>query len=165
MKNPDLKNIRKTLYKEILEHVPIACVDIAIVVGGSVLMVKRDDPPAKGEWWLPGGRVLKGEMMQGTALRKAKEEVGIECHVGPLIHTAEIIFPDGPFGISVHSINSCFFLYPVETDFKIKLDAHQTDFKWVKSIPNNIHEYVERCLMGAGLKKESIHQKRSIIKS
>ena len=32
--------------------------------------------------------------MRETALRKAKEEVGIECHIGPIIHTAETIFPD-----------------------------------------------------------------------
>jgi colanic acid biosynthesis protein WcaH len=81
------------LYRRILETMPIPCVAIAIVAGGSVLLVMRKDPPARGQWWLPGGRVLKGEMMRDAALRKAHEEVGIECHVGPIIHTAETIFP------------------------------------------------------------------------
>ena len=52
--------------------------------------------------------------MRETARRKAREEVGIDCHIGPIIHTAETIFPDGPGGIPVHSINSCFLVYPVE---------------------------------------------------
>ena len=94
------------LYKQIIGNVPIACVDVAIVAKGSVLLVRRKDHPAKGQWWLPGGRVLKGEMMKIAAARKARDEVGIECHVGPIVHTAETIFPDGPGGVSIHSINS-----------------------------------------------------------
>ena len=139
------------LYRQILECMPIPCVDIAIVANGSVLLVKREDAPAKGQWWLPGGRVLKGEMMRDAAKRKAREEVGIECHVASIIHTAETIFPDGPDGIPVHSINSCFFLYPVSADFEIKLDLHQSEYQWVDHIPTGLHEYVERCLLGAGL--------------
>lgn len=139
------------LYRKILENVPIGCVDITIVADGAVLLVKRKDPPAKGKWWVPGGRVLKGEMMRDTALRKAREEVGIECHAGPIIHTAETIFQDGPHGIPVHSINACFFLYPVDSNFKPALDSHHSDFRWVTRIPKRIHPYVERCLLAAGL--------------
>jgi colanic acid biosynthesis protein WcaH len=143
------------LYQQILENMPIACVDIAIVANGAVLLVVRNDAPAKGQWWVPGGRVLKGEMMKDAAVRKAREEVGVECHVGPIIHTAETIFPDGPDNIPVHSINSCFFMYPVSPDFQVTLDGHQTDYRWVDHIPDGLHEYVERCLIGAGLTKRT----------
>lgn len=141
------------LYFQILENLPIACIDIAIVAQGAVLLVKRKDAPAKGQWWVPGGRVLKGEMMREAAARKAREEVGIRCQVGPIIHTAETIFPDGPNNIPVHSINSCFFLYPTQSSFRPELDDHHADFKWVNTIPDGLHPYVERCLMGAGLEK------------
>lgn len=147
------KLIPEELYCQILENVPIACVDVAIIAQGSVLLVRRKDSPAKGQWWVPGGRVHKGELMRETAIRKAYEEVGIECHVGPIIHTAETIFPDGPNGIPVHSINSCFFLYPVGHDFAPQLDEHHQGYIWVNHIPDGLHPYVERCLMGAGLIK------------
>lgn len=143
--------IPQKLYNDILSNMPIACVDIAIVAYGSVLLVMRNDPPAKGQWWVPGGRVLKGEMMTETAARKAREEVGIACHVGPIIHTAETIFPDGPFEIPVHSINSCFFLYPSDPHFRPNLDDHHTDFRWVNYVPDDVHPYVQRCLLSAGL--------------
>ncbi len=65
------------LYRQILEFMPIPCVDVAIVAHGAVLLVRRDDPPAQGEWWIPGGRILKGEMMRDAAIRKARQEVGI----------------------------------------------------------------------------------------
>ena len=153
------KFISEELYYRILENVPIACVDVAIVAQGSVFLVKRGDFPAKGQWWLPGGRVLKGEMMREAAIRKAREEVGIECHIGPIVHTAETIFPGGPNEIPVHSINSCFFLYPGSPDFRPRLDGHHDDYKWVNHIPDGLHPYVERCLMGAGLtKKENINK-------
>ena len=147
------KLIPQKLYNQILENIPIPCVDIAIIYNGAVLIVKRKDRPAKGQWWVPGGRVLKGEMMSDTAKRKSKEEVGIECQVGPIIHTAETIFPDGPEGIPFHSINSCFFMYPSSDSAIPDLDNHHTDLKWVRFIPENIHPYVERCLLSAGLEK------------
>lgn len=146
-------NIPDSLYHQIITHLPIACVDIAIIARGSVLLVKRNDPPAKGEWWLPGGRVYKGETMRQTAKRKAQEEVGIECHVGPIIHTAETIFPDGPEGIPVHSINSCFMLYPINANFEVKLDNHHSDYAWCGSgHSNDLHPYVIKCLLGARIK-------------
>jgi colanic acid biosynthesis protein WcaH len=102
---------------------------------------------------VPGGRVRKGETMKETALRKAVEEVGLDCHVGPIIHTAETIFPDGPGGVAVHSINTCFFLYPAAATIRAKLDGHHGGAKWVRSIPAGLHPYVTRCLEGAGLER------------
>ncbi|MCC7450185.1 MAG: NUDIX domain-containing protein [Anaerolineae bacterium] len=149
------KFIPWSLYREILEYLPIPCVDIAIVANGAVLLVKRKDAPAKDQWWVPGGRVHKGETMRQTASRKAREEIGIDCHVGPIIHTAETIFPDGPDNIAVHSINSCFFVYPVSPVFQLCLDDHHSEYCWVDHIPEelHLHPYVERCLLGAGLEK------------
>lgn len=143
-------------YRAVLECMPIACVDVAIVHRGAVLLVKRKDAPARGQWWVPGGRVWKGETMRETAARKALAEVGIKCHVGPIIHTAETIFPDGPGGVAVHSINACFFLYPVATASRLhsKLDAHHDGAKWVRTIPTGLNPYVIRCLQGAGLEAE-----------
>lgn len=148
--NPDF--IEPELYRQILKSIPIACVDVAIVDQGAVLLVKRGDDPAKGQWWLPGGRVLKGEKMATTARRKASEEVGIDCVVGPLIHTAETIFPDGPGGIDVHSINSCFLLYPKQHgELKVKLDSHHEEHRMISVIPYSFHPYVKECLKGCGL--------------
>jgi colanic acid biosynthesis protein WcaH len=141
------------VYLQILRSVPIACVDVCVVAAGRVLLVQRRDPPARGQWWVPGGRVLKGEKMRDTARRKARDEVGLECHVGPIIHTAETIFPDGPGGIPVHSINSCFLLYPYYGALPdaVRLDEHHGGWQWVDRIAEGLHPYVAECLRGAGL--------------
>jgi colanic acid biosynthesis protein WcaH len=147
--------IPQELYNLVLQHVPVACVDIAIVAGGCILLVRRKDRPALGEWWVPGGRVHKGEKMRETARRKAREEVGMDCHVGPLIHTAETIFPDGPSGIPVHSINSCFLLFPASgaAPARVKLDEHHAEWRWAGTVPGDLHPYVADCLLAAGLER------------
>lgn len=147
-------HIEDSLYKQILACIPIACVDVAIMSKGSVLLVMRGDMPARGQWWLPGGRVLKGETMKQTAVRKARLEVGLDCFVGPLVHTAETIFPDGPHGESVHSINSCFMLFPKRPNDQPYLDGHHVSYKWSSIIEDDMAEYVKACLLKCGLEEK-----------
>lgn len=146
-----MKWVPSKTYREILSSVPIACVDIAIVFEGRILLVERTDAPAKGQLWLPGGRVHKGELLKEAASRKAIEEVGIRCHVGPILLTAETIFEDGPDDIAVHSINTCFFLFPKDEVVNVKLDGHHARYRWISSIAPDLHPYVRRCLSAAGL--------------
>ncbi|MBD3262467.1 MAG: NUDIX domain-containing protein [Candidatus Altiarchaeales archaeon] len=139
------------LYKQILKNVPISCVDIAILHEGRILLVKRKDEPGAGRLWLPGGRVYKGELMRETAARKALEEVGISCNVGPIVHTAETIFDTGYGGIPVHSINICFFLYPTKCPVEVQLDSHHDGHVWVDTVPPDLDKYVRDCLAATGL--------------
>lgn len=142
------------LYRAIVGCMPIPCVDVAIIDAGAILLVRRKDSPALGHWWVPGGRVLKGEMMADAAARKAREEVGLDCIVGRIVHTAETIFPDGPYGLPIHSVNTCFLLHPKSPGARPALDSHHDDFRWVKGIPPGLHPYVTACLRGAGLNPE-----------
>ena len=66
---------------------------------------------------------------------------------------AETIFPDGPGGIAVHSVNVCIHLHPVSARLRpsTALDAHHGGAKWVRTIPAGLDPYVVRCLQGAGL--------------
>lgn len=146
-----MKWIPSETYRQILSSVPIACVDVAIVSEGRILLVERTDAPAKGQLWLPGGRVHKGELLKEAASRKAIEEVGIRCHVGPILLTSETIFEDGPNDIAVHSINTCFFLFPKDKDVNVKLDGHHAHYSWISAISPNLHSYVRSCLSAAGL--------------
>ena len=146
----ELAAIPWDLYREILRTMPIACVDVVIVMAGKALLVLRSDEPAKGQFWTPGGRVLKGERLREAAIRKARDETGLDCRVGPIVHTAETIFADGPDGIPVHSINNCFLMYPKAPDAVVSLDAHHQGWRWVATIETDLHPYVRSCLHGAG---------------
>ena len=53
--------IPNDFYRQIVDVLPILCVDLIIIKNGKYLLVKRKNKPFKGIYWSPGGRVLKGE--------------------------------------------------------------------------------------------------------
>ena len=64
-------------YRRIAERMPIPTVDAILTFEGRFLLLKRNNPPVKGEWWLPGGRVRKGEALEAAVTREVKEETGL----------------------------------------------------------------------------------------
>lgn len=54
-----------------------------VVLGGlifnkKILLIKRENPPYKGYWGLPGGKIKFGENIEKAALREIEEETGIK---------------------------------------------------------------------------------------
>ncbi len=56
---------------------------------GRLLLVRRANPPARGSWSLPGGRIEDGESEIEACRREVAEETGLEVVVGHLIGTVE----------------------------------------------------------------------------
>ena len=46
-----------------------------------ILLIKRETVPFRGYWALPGGRSERGETVEQTIIREAKEETGLEVEV------------------------------------------------------------------------------------
>ena len=52
-------------YKKVLSAIPIVCVDCLVVnENEEYLLVKRANPPLKGEYWVPGGRLYKTPLQE-----------------------------------------------------------------------------------------------------
>lgn len=58
---------------------PISCVDLAVVDGQQVLLIKRNNPPHVGKWAFPGGIIDINESPAEAAVRELHEEAGIEA--------------------------------------------------------------------------------------
>lgn len=128
-----MSQINQELYNEILTNIPIVCVDGVLKNDkGEILFLKRDNEPAKGKWWFPGGRLLKNEKLEDAIVRKVKEETNIDVRVEKYLGYTETIFETGPFDIPVHTVNFTYELSILSND--ISIDHLHSDFIWTKKI-------------------------------
>ena len=68
-------------WETVVRNVPIVSVDLVVLTDDGVVLAKRTNEPAKGEWFVPGGRVRKGERLADAVHRVAEEELGIEVEI------------------------------------------------------------------------------------
>ena len=72
-----IKKLSRRQYYKIYSLVPRMTVDLIIFYKGGIVLSRRDIPPCKGMWHLPGATVLLGERLFEAAKRIAREEVNI----------------------------------------------------------------------------------------
>lgn len=137
------------LYKNIIKNLSIVCVDVYIynVKSKKFLLVKRKNEPQKNKFCCTGGRVLKGEDLNRAALRKIREELGVNIATNKLkfLGITNTIFKNSTFeGIGSHTVNAS-FLYSVESegDFIVKLSNESSCFEWKKGSEPGIVKYVK----------------------
>jgi|SRR3989338_2125603 len=152
-------NIPLLLYKKILGLMPIPCVDLVFKSGNDVYLFKRSYEPAKNEWWLVGGRINRWETFEEAAVRKAKEEIGVDVKIIKIIGVYEIFFPVNRFDAKsiktrqkgTHTIAIDFLVEPKHKDFKLSLNEEYKGYKIVKKIDDSLHPYVKKVLKDARL--------------
>jgi colanic acid biosynthesis protein WcaH len=137
-------------YLQILKNVPIACVDLLIIHNNKCLLLKRDNEPANGEYWFPGGRINKLETIKDAAIRKAKEETNLDCEFIQVISAEESIFPKNEnMDTDVHTVNICCYLIPKDIK-SLKIDKLHNDYKWVNRQNKIYHPAVNHPLSVIG---------------
>jgi len=115
---------------------PVCCVDLVITHDNRFLLLKRAKEPARGQWWLPGGRLHKNETIKHAALRKAREETGIDCEFVKELGVNEGMFEQGPFGFGVHTVGIVCLL-KAKTD-KVVLDTNHTAHRWFNKVDDSL---------------------------
>lgn len=71
---------------------PVPAIGVSGIVFNArhdVLLIKRNQPPAKGLWSIPGGRVEAGETLVEACGREIQEETGLEVRVISLVAVVE----------------------------------------------------------------------------
>jgi 8-oxo-dGTP diphosphatase len=62
---------------------------------GRLLLIRRANPPAKGTWSLPGGRVEPGESSEHAVVRELSEETGLTGILVKEVGSVERAAPGG----------------------------------------------------------------------
>ena len=117
------------------------CVDIIIKNDQEeYLLIKRNNEPKKGEWWVIGGRVLKGETAKEAAIRKVKQETDLQVRKIEPVGYFELVNGENPFELpfNYHTVSVVFIA--VTDDYQqINLDDQSTEFKFSKKLPKEFN--------------------------
>ena len=124
-------------YAQIIEILPILCVDVIIRNHhDEFLLIKRANEPLKGQWWVIGGRVFKGETLEQAAIRKVKEETALKVEVVQFIGYYEDVCESNPFGLEIPMDSvSVVFSTVIDGKQRIRLDCQSTEWKYSKELP------------------------------
>lgn len=137
-------------FKSVIQHTPLISIDLIVRnEQGEVLLGKRVNAPAKGYWFVPGGRVRKNETLDDAFVRLVKEELGIESGItradAKFLGAFEHFYDDCVFGddISTHYV---VLAYQISVQMLIKenIDQHYSycflsELKLLKNINVNIN--------------------------
>ena len=86
-------------YSQIIEVLPILCVDVIVMnTRGEYLLIRRANQPMKGQWWVIGGRLLKGETLEQAVISKVLEETSLQVEAVHPIGYYEAVSQENPFG-------------------------------------------------------------------
>ena len=99
-------NSRKAVKKMKREYPEQPIVGVAAVIfqENAVLLAKRNQEPAKGQWSLPGGVVELGETLEEALKREIFEEVSVLMGIGGLIRLIDRILYDEQKRVRYHYI-------------------------------------------------------------
>lgn len=132
------------LYRKVLEHLAIPCVDVVVLHGKEFMLVKRKNEPEKNQWWFLGGRIFKGETLEEAATRKMRDEAGLVPLTLQQLGAWETSFDTSAFGVSTQSINIA-YTATVSTKEAHLDDDHET-CQWFTHIDSSWHPYVQAIL-------------------
>lgn len=128
-------------FKNIYSKVPRLTVEVILIRDGKVLLTKRAIEPEAGKWHTPGGTILLGESPEDTAVRTAKEELGIETKVAGFLGYIEY----KSFKTFGQDISLCFRVEQIGNE-KIQLDKGASEYAYFSEPPENTIEEQARFL-------------------
>lgn len=144
-------------FMNVVTATPLVSIDLIVMRGGvEVLLGLRNNRPAQGCWFVPGGRILKNELMQTALSRIAAKELGILTLISngelkPVFYGAfEHLYQDcfaGDIGISTHYVVLAYRI-DVPSDFALpSADDQHTELKWwpiQEALSSNaVHQYTK----------------------
>ena len=133
-------------YRAMVDLMPILCVDLVLTnAEGEYLLVKRNNAPLQGLWWVPGGRILKGERLEVAAARKLREELGLTMPLQGPVGFCEYLCKENPFGLASGHHAVAFIFTGIVSSASIQLDAQSRAWGYFPNLPTgfNVKGFVQ----------------------
>ena len=120
---------------EIIEATPLVSIDLIIRnPSEKVLLGKRINRPAKGYWFVPGGRIIKNETIVHALKRISVTEMGqdLSTEAHSLLGAYDHIYEDNFLnvdGINTHYVVLAFSIL-LQQEIDVNPDEQHSDLQW-----------------------------------
>ena len=136
----------KDVYAKAHEGLVIVCHDIFVGFDNGILLVRRNNVPAKDLLWPLGGRVLRGVPIVESLKQKVFTEANLIISDVKELGFARTFFNSEPFGHG-HGTDTINFVYSGRSNSSIRLDDLHTQPTIVScedysKIRSDLHPYV-----------------------
>jgi len=122
-------------FLEVVERTPLVSIDLIVRRrDGQVLLGRRTNEPAKGCWFVPGGRIHKNELLADAFRRICEAELGKPFAIadaefrGVFEHHYPTNFAEKP-GTGTHYVVLAYELHADDLSGKLPADQHG-EFDW-----------------------------------
>lgn len=148
-------------YRKMLRAMPVVSVDLVVNNEvGCILLGKRNNRPAAGSWFVPGGRLFKGEDIASAVRRISTQELGIEMNHERVLGVYHQRYPDN---FADDSFDSHYITFPVSVvavgSMKLRSDDQHKELRWwnVEDLMEavDVHEVTKNYFLG-DMRKEKI---------
>ncbi|MDT7032634.1 MULTISPECIES: GDP-mannose mannosyl hydrolase [Enterobacter] len=143
--------LEKSLFQSIVANTPLISVDLIVInKEGLALLGQRQNRPAQGYWFVPGGRIFKDESFEQAFRRITNDELGVELALSTAIFRGvyEHFYDDNFSGdnFSTHYVVHGYTL-SLETEALVLPRTQHNDYKWfnVEALLNEplVHQYTK----------------------
>ena len=129
--------VPERVYKTFLENMPIFCIDFLINCDNEFLLLKRNEEPLKGVFWMPGGRLHKNETIENFLIRVQSREIGRFFKNYNLIGFSNYFFKYSINSRATHT-PTLLFEINIKSKFTPKIDRTHAKFTWSKELPKEL---------------------------
>ena len=122
------------VFKNVVASTPLVSIDLVVENGrGEILLGLRNNRPAQGYWFVPGGRVLKNECLDDAFVRLAREELGVGMSraSSSFLGVYEHLYDDSVFGDmpDTHYVVLAYHLR-LDLDLGTLPSVQHRDYRW-----------------------------------
>ncbi len=122
------------MFRQVVDSTPLISIDLVIErTNREFLLGLRNNRPAQGFWFVPGGRIFKGESLDDAFLRLTRDELGVSQARSDArsLGVFEHFYMDSIFGeeISTHYIVLAYHLC-LDIELMALPLAQHCDYRW-----------------------------------
>ena len=118
-----------------VSHLPLVSIDLLVRNSeGSILLGKRENRPAMGYWFVPGGRIRRMERFDAAFRRVTNDELGlmIEIEEAQFQGVFEHMYDDSAFSdeIGSHYVSIAMVLEKYDLDLAKLPQSQHKEYRW-----------------------------------